>query len=222
MTPPLPFRTTEAVAALAACDPALARVIAAVGPVAYARRSHPSPFHALARAIVFQQLHGKAARTILGRLLALFGGAEKDLTPQALLAMDEGPLRSAGLSANKLAALRDLASKAAEGTVPTLAVAQKLSNDELLARLTAVRGIGEWTVHMLLIFYLGRPDVMPTGDFAIRKAFRLLYRKRTEPSSDVILRHARRWQPYRSVASWYLWRSLDHPELFGVSKPAPE
>jgi 3-methyladenine DNA glycosylase/8-oxoguanine DNA glycosylase len=95
--------------------------------------------------------------------------------------------------------------------VPALAAARKLGEDELIARLTEVRGIGPWTVHMLLIFHLGRPDVMPTGDFAIRLAFQKLYRKRRSPSPEVILRHTRPWQPYRSVASWYLWRSLDTP-----------
>jgi 3-methyladenine DNA glycosylase/8-oxoguanine DNA glycosylase len=105
--------------------------------------------------------------------------------------------------------VRDLAAKCNEGTVPSLKEARALDDDELVSRLTTVRGIGPWTVHMLLIFHLGRPDVMPTGDFAIRLAFQRLYRKRKEPRPDAILRHARRWRPYRSVASWYLWRSLE-------------
>ncbi len=111
--------------------------------------------------------------------------------------------------ANKLLAVRDLAAKCREGTVPSLKEARKLGDDELVARLTTVRGIGPWTVHMLLIFYLGRPDVMPVGDFAIRLGFKKLYKKRKDPAPEAILKHARRWQPYRSVASWYLWRSLD-------------
>jgi 3-methyladenine DNA glycosylase/8-oxoguanine DNA glycosylase len=113
------------------------------------------------------------------------------------------------LSANKLLAVRDLAAKCTAGTVPSLKAAAKLGDDELVARLTEVRGIGPWTVHMLLIFHLGRPDVMPTGDFAIRLGFKKLYRKRKDPTPEAIIKHARRWQPYRSVASWYLWRSLD-------------
>jgi DNA-3-methyladenine glycosylase II len=105
--------------------------------------------------------------------------------------------------------VRDLAAKCREGTVPSLKEARQLRDDELVARLTAVRGIGPWTVHMLLIFYLGRPDVMPVNDFAIRLGFKKLYKKRKDPTPEAILKHARRWQPYRSVASWYLWRSLD-------------
>ncbi len=211
MTPPLPYDAAEAARLLAGVDPRLGEVIARVGPCVIAPRSHASPFHALVRSIVFQQLNGKAATTIHGRVIAVLGG-EKAFTPEALLRAKEKDLRGAGLSANKLAALRDLAAKARLGVVPTLAQAEKLNDAELIARLTEVRGIGEWTVQMLLIFYLGRPDVMPTGDFAIRKAFQHLYRKRAEPSPETILKHARIWQPYRSIASWYLWRSLDLPE----------
>jgi 3-methyladenine DNA glycosylase/8-oxoguanine DNA glycosylase len=165
-------------------------------------------FGALLRSIIYQQLHGKAAAAIHKRVLALLlpHGGE---TPAALAQVPDPALRGAGLSANKVLAVRDLARKCLDGTVPTRRDALRLSDDELVARLTAVRGIGPWTVHMLLIFHLGRPDVMPTGDFAIRAAFRKLYRKRKEPTPEIILRHARRWQPYRSVATWYLWRSLD-------------
>ena len=114
-----------------------------------------------------------------------------------------------GLSAGKLRAIRDLGAKCLAGTVPTMAQARRMNEPELMERLTAVRGIGPWTVHVLMIFYLGHADVLPTGDFAIRLAFRRLYRKRREPTPAHILKHARRWEPYRSVASWYLWRSLD-------------
>ncbi len=160
------------------------------------------------RSIVYQQLHGLAAKSIHSRVLAKLephGGA----TPEAVMKIADAELRSAGLSANKLLAIRDLARKCLDGTVPTLREAHRLDDAELVARLTTVRGVGPWTVHMLLIFYLGRPDVLPTGDYAIRAAFKRLYRKRREPTPEVITRHARRWQPYRSVASWYLWRSLD-------------
>jgi 3-methyladenine DNA glycosylase/8-oxoguanine DNA glycosylase len=208
MTPALPFDPAKAVRFLRKADPVLGAVIERVGPCTIAPRSHASPFHALVRSIVFQQLNGKAAGTIHGRVIAHFGD-DQGLTPDALLKAPEKALRGAGLSANKFLALRDLAMKALAGVVPTLEEAEQLSDDELIARLTEVRGIGEWTVHMLLIFYLGRPDVMPTGDFAVRKAFQQLYRKRREPSVETILRHARVWQPHRSVASWYLWRSLD-------------
>jgi DNA-3-methyladenine glycosylase II len=208
MTPALPFDAAQAIQHLTKADPILGALIAQIGPCTLAQPGYASPFHALVRSVIYQQLHGKAAASIHGRVIGRFG-SEKGLTPAALLATPEVDLRAAGLSANKLLALRDLATKALEGTVPTLSEAQVLSDEILIERLTSVRGIGTWTVHMLLIFYLGRPDVMPTGDFAIRKAFRLLYRKRREPTIEVIVRHARQWQPYRSVASWYLWRSLD-------------
>jgi len=135
--------------------------------------------------------------------------AEGGVTFEAIERSSDTALRAAGLSAAKLLAIRDLAAKCRAGTVPSLAEARKLGDEELVERLTAVRGIGPWTVHMLLIFQLGRPDVMPTGDFAIRLAFKKLYRKRKDPSPAQIVLHARKWQPYRSVASWYLWRSLN-------------
>ena len=193
---------------LAAADPKLGRLITRAGPFTLRIAGGQSPFEALLESIVYQQLHGKAAATIHGRVLgelAKHGGT----TPDALAKCSDAALRGAGLSRNKLLAVRDLAAKCRGGTVPSLAEAHKLSDDDLVARLTEVRGIGPWTVHMLLIFYLGRPDVMPTGDFAVRLGFKKLYRKRKDPKPEAILKHARRWQPYRSVASWYLWRSLD-------------
>lgn len=210
MRPAFRFDPADALAHLRAADPGLANLIDRVGPFTLTLTPTRSLFEALLRSIVYQQLHGKAAETIHGRVLtelARHGGP----TPAASLAATDAALRTAGLSRNKLLAVRDLAARCLDGTVPTLATAHKLPDDELIARLTAVRGIGPWTVHMLLLFHLGRPDVMPTGDFAIRLAFRQLYRKRTEPSPATIIRHARCWQPYRSVASWYLWRSLDTP-----------
>ena len=210
MKPKFTFDPAAAVAHLRAADPALAGLINQVGPFTLELTPSKSLFEALLRSIVYQQLHGKAAATIHGRVLAVLaqhGGATPEATEQAT---DE-ELRGAGLSRNKLLAIRDLAAKCRAGTVPALAAARKLGENELIARLTEVRGIGPWTVHMLLIFHLGRPDVMPTGDFAIRLAFQKLYRKRQSPSPEIILRHTRAWQPYRSVASWYLWRSLDTP-----------
>ena len=208
MKPKLRFSPTEALAHLRANDETLAALIARVGPFALELKPASSLFEAMLRTIVYQQLQGKAAATIHGRVLgelAKHGGT----TPDALAKCSDAALRGAGLSRNKLLAVRDLAAKCRGGTVPSLAEAHKLSDDDLVARLTEVRGIGPWTVHMLLIFYLGRPDVMPTGDFAVRLGFKKLYRKRKDPKPEAILKHARRWQPYRSVASWYLWRSLD-------------
>lgn len=208
MTPRYEYDPAVAVAHLRAADPILAGVIERVGPFALELQPARTLFQALLRSIVYQQLHAKAAATIHGRVqdaLRPLGG----LVPDALAAASDPALRAAGLSRAKLASIRDLANKCADGTIPTLAMARRLPDEELLDRLTAVRGIGPWSVHMLQIFTLGRPDVMPTGDFAIRLAFGRLYRKRGSPPPEAILRHARAWRPYRSVASWYLWRSLD-------------
>jgi 3-methyladenine DNA glycosylase/8-oxoguanine DNA glycosylase len=208
MKPKFNFDPVEAVAHLRASDAVLGALIDRVGPLDLELKSANSMFEAMLRSIVYQQLHAKAASTILGRVLvelARHGGAK----PEALARASDAALRGAGLSANKLLAVRDLAAKCMEGTVPSLKEARKLGDDELIARLTTVRGIGPWTVHMLLIFYLGRPDVMPTSDFGIRAGFKKLYKKRKDPAPEAISKHARRWQPYRSVASWYLWRSLD-------------
>lgn len=206
----LAYDPATAVAHLRTADPALGGVIDRVGPFCLELTPAASLFAALLRSIVYQQLHARAAETIHARVadaLAAHGG----IAPAALAAVDDDTLRAAGLSRAKLAAARDLATHCLAGAVPELREAAQLPDDELVTRLTAVRGIGPWTVHMLLIFTLGRADVMPTGDFAIRQAFRRLYRKRREPSPALIHQHARCWQPYRSVASWYLWRSLELP-----------
>ncbi len=163
------------------------------------------------QSIVYQQLNGKAAATILGRVHALFGG-EKNLTPRRLLKRTEAELRGAGLSRNKLLAVRDLAEKTLSGVVAPRRELEKLSDAEIIARLTEVRGVGEWTVHMFLMFKLGRPDVLPTGDYGVRKAFGLMYRKSAAlPPPSALEKHGRIWAPYRTVASWYLWRRLDAP-----------
>jgi DNA-3-methyladenine glycosylase II len=208
MKPRRAFDPAEAVMHLREHDEILAAVIDRIGLPALAPRRVKSLFEALLRSIVYQQLHGRAAESIHARVLAVLkehGGP----TPEALGKVSNAALRGAGLSANKLLAVLDLALKCRENIVPTLRQARGMSDAELIERLTAVRGIGEWTVHMLLIFYLGRPDVLPTGDFAVRLAFRKLYKKRKDPTPALLIRHARRWEPYRSVASWYLWRSLD-------------
>lgn len=161
------------------------------------------------QSIVYQQLNGKAAATIHGRVVALFKG-EKNMTPKRMQLMPEHKLRGAGLSANKFLAVRDLAEKTMTGVVAPRKELEKLSDAEIIARLTEVRGIGEWTVQMFLMFKLGRPDVLPTGDFGVRKAFGLLYRKSGKlPPPSALEKHGKIWAPYRSVASWYLWRKLD-------------
>jgi 3-methyladenine DNA glycosylase/8-oxoguanine DNA glycosylase len=208
MKPRFQFLPEAAVAHLRAGDDLLAGAMDRVGLFTLELRPIKNLFEALLRSIIYQQLHGKAAASIHARVIAQLA-AHGGTTPEALAKVSDAALRGAGLSANKLLALRDLARKCREGTVPTLREAHRLSDAELVTRLTEVRGIGPWTVHMLLIFYLGRPDVLPTGDLAIRAAFKKIYRKRRDPTPEVIIRHARRWQPYRSVACWYLWRSLD-------------
>ena len=207
MRPPLLTDARTAARELAAKDPVLAAVIDRVGPCSLEPAPEVDLFQALLRAIIYQQLHGNAAAAIHGRVLALM----PDVSPSALQSLPDAALRGAGLSANKLLAVRDLAVRTLDATVPAPGILAELSDEELTERLTKVRGIGPWTVHVLMIFHLGRPDVLPTGDFGIRKAFSLLYRRRRAVKPEAILRHSKRWQPYRSFASWYLWRSLDPP-----------
>jgi len=202
----LPFDTRRAVRHLRRVDPRLAKLMDRVGPLRMKLRPAGSPFEALLRAITYQQLSGKAAATIHGRLLGLFPGGP---APERLLALPESDLRGAGLSRNKSLAARDLAAKTLEGSVPDFAVLARMTDDEAVARLTVVRGIGRWSVEMLLIFTLGRPDVLPVDDLGIRKGFQVAYGMRNLPAAVTLRRVARRWSPYRSVASWYLWRATD-------------
>lgn len=208
MKPKFAYDPAEAITHLRACDPLLAALIDRQGPFRLELRPVRSVFEALMRSIIYQQLHGRAAEAIHARVLAEMA-KHGPVAPETLVKIPDERLRAAGLSAGKLRAIRDLAAKSIAGTVPTLAQARRLDETELLERLTAVRGVGPWTVHIFMIFYLGHANVMPTGDYAIRLAFRRLYRKRKDPTPALILKHARRWEPYRSVASWYLWRSLD-------------
>jgi len=184
----------------------LARLIERVGPLRLTPKGD-EVFPALLHSIVSQQLHVKVAATIHGRVAALYGGAP---TPEKVARSRDADLRGAGLSANKLLAVRDLAEKCRAGLLPPRRELEKLPDAEIVARLTEVRGIGEWTAQMFLMFRLGRPDVLPTGDYGVRKAFGLLYRKNGKlPPPSAVERHGRRWAPYRTAASWYLWRSLD-------------
>jgi DNA-3-methyladenine glycosylase II len=224
------YDVPAALAHLTAADPKLGRLIEQAGPFTLKLKHQHSPFEALLESIIYQQLHGKAAAAILRRLIEAFG----DLHPQPaqLIAAPEHILRGAGLSAAKVLALRDLAAKTIDGTVPTLAQIRRLSDDEIIRRLTAVRGIGPWTVEMLLIFRLGRPDVLPVTDYGVRKGFLLTFGPKPKglakdkpitpamlPKPDLMVRRAKKWQPYRSVASWYLWRACD---LAGKPPPPPE
>jgi len=173
-------------------------------------RRAPSIFIALAEAIVYQQLHAKAAASIFARLRALYPRAHEAPTAAQILKTSDAKLRGAGLSQSKLLSLRDLARRDAAGEIPHLAEINRLDNEAIIEKLTQVRGIGRWTVEMLLIFRLGRPDVLPLDDFGVRKGFGFAFKKnRGMPTKDEMEKRGRRWQPYRSVASWYLWRAAD-------------
>ncbi len=184
------------------------RLIRGVGPCMLKPRIRRSPFESLARAIAYQQLHDKAAESILRRFIALFPG-RRFPSPRAVLAMDERSIRAAGFSGSKIAALRDLAAKTLDGTVPNGRIIKRLDDEAIVRQLVEVRGIGRWTAEMLLIFQLGRPDVLPVGDFGVRNGFRIAYSRRSMPTPKAVLRYGERWKPYRTVASWYLWRAAD-------------
>jgi len=188
-------------------DPQLGRLIEQVGEFRLRPEPSQSLFTALLRSIVYQQLSGRAAATILGRVQRLFPRSAP--TPGALLDMTPDRLRAAGLSAAKTLAVRDLAARTLDGTVPSLARIRRMDDEEIIERLTAVRGIGRWTAEMLLIFRLGRPDVLPLTDLGVRKGFGLTFRRGRLPTSSMMARRGERWRPYRSVASWYLWRALE-------------
>jgi len=196
-----------AVVHLRAADSVLARVIDEVGPFRMQLKPAPSVFAALAEAIVYQQLNGKAAAAIFARLCALFprGGP----TAERLLRTSEEKLRGAGLSRSKLLSLRDLAQKAEDGGIPTLGEIQGMTDETIIERLSEVRGIGRWTAEMLLIFRLGRPDILPVDDYGIRKGFAIAFDRSELPSPKELAAYGARWKPYRTVASWYLWRVVE-------------
>ena len=220
------YDVQTAVAELRARDPKLGRLMERAGPFTLTLSSTQSPFEALVRSIIYQQLHGKAAAAIHAKLLASFADvlAVEGLKPGAhptaahLLECPNEQLRGAGLSHNKALALRDLAAKTLDGTVPTLRKIQTMGDEEIIEHLTQVRGIGRWTVEMFLMFRLGRPDVLPVSDYGVRKGFALTYlglKPETKvtpdllPKPDVMEKRAKKWHPWCSVASWYMWRACD-------------
>lgn len=211
---------TAAVTHLSQGDPAMARLIHVVGPCTLTPQTRRAPFESLVRAIASQQLHGKAAESILRRFIALFPGRR---FPRAedLAAVDDLRLRGVGFSRSKVAALRDLAAKTLDGTVPTARIIRGLDDEAIVQRVTAVRGIGRWTVEMLLIFQLGRPDVLPVDDFGVRNGFRIAYRTRAMPTPQAVRRYGERWRPYRTVAAWYLWRATERAAQLAPSSPSP-
>jgi 3-methyladenine DNA glycosylase/8-oxoguanine DNA glycosylase len=206
----LAFDLEEAEQILRSSDAKLALLIDRHGPCRLAPDQTQSPFAALAESIACQQLTGKAAATIFSRVLALYQ-PKRFPAPSDLLGTDDTALRGAGLSRSKILAMKDLAAKTLDGTVPSLARLRRLADEEIVARLTTVRGVGRWTVEMLLIFRLGRPDVMPASDYGVRKGFHRAFGTRALPTPAQVTRRAERWRPYRSVASWYLWRAVDNP-----------
>jgi O-6-methylguanine DNA methyltransferase len=205
------FDPDAARAQLRAQDAALGRLIDRVGPFRMQLQRTPSVFGALAEAIVYQQLTGKAAATIFARVCALFRNGGAGFSPEQILRAGEARLRSAGLSGSKVLSLQDLARKTKAGELPTLTELRALDDESIVERLTAVRGVGRWTAEMLLIFRLGRPDVLPVDDYGVRKGFALAFRKPELPERKALAKHGERWRPYRSVAAWYLWRALDPP-----------
>ena len=193
---------------LSSADRTLARLIARVGPCRMRADRKCAPFQSLVRAVAHQQLTGKAAGTILGRLMALHPHREFP-DPDDLLSTSDEQLRSVGFSRAKVAALKDIAAKTREGIVPDVKVLRKLSDAEIIERLTTIRGVGQWTVEMLLIFKLGRMDVLPVNDYGVRKGFAVTYKMKELPKPAELLARGECWRPFRSVASWYLWRALE-------------
>jgi len=203
----LGFDADLAIQHLRVADPVLARVIDEIGPFCMQIRPAPTVFAVLLRAIVNQQLNGKAAAVILARVSALFPRGVP--TAARLLRISDEKLRGAGLSRSKLLSLRDLAQKVEDGVIPTLGEIKNMADEAIIERLSEVRGIGRWSAEMLLMFRLGRPDVLPVDDYGVRKGFAIAYGKSELPSPKELAAYGARWQPYRTVASWYLWRVVE-------------
>lgn len=186
----------------------MAALCARVGPCKIGVIRKREPYEALVRAIAHQQLHGRAAEMILRRFTALYPGVAFP-SPDMVLATDVAALRACGFSGGKVAAIRDIALHAERGVVPTRRAAARLDDAALIERLVTIRGVGRWTVEMLLIFTLGRPDVLPVDDFGVREGFRLLHGLQAQPKPRKFAEHGAIWAPYRSTAAWYLWRAAD-------------
>ncbi|HZR71060.1 MAG TPA: DNA-3-methyladenine glycosylase 2 family protein [Burkholderiales bacterium] len=219
--PTLPFDLDAAMDRLAARDARLARLMKETARFEIPLEER-SPYEVLLQAIAYQSISGKAAATIFGRVRDLSGNGRLP-SPERMIALRAPVLRKAGLSAAKVLAMKDLARKTVAGIVPTLEQARALSDDDLIERLVSVRGIGVWSVEMFLIFRLGRPDVLPVDDLGVRKGWCLTYGKKHMPSARELRAFGERWRPYRTVASWYMWRAC---ELAGPAKmreigPAP-
>lgn len=200
--------TSQALQHLSASDAVLKKLIGEVGPCTLKAETRCTPFQSLVQAVAHQQLNGKAATTILSRFTKLFPG-RRFPRPEDLAGVSDDALRGVGFSRAKVASIRDIAAKTLSGEVPTSRQIVRLTDDEIVARLTQVRGVGRWTAEMLLIFQLGRLDVLPADDFGVRSGFRIAYRKRKMPTAKELLAHGERWRPFRTIAAWYLWRAAD-------------
>jgi DNA-3-methyladenine glycosylase II len=217
----LPFDLAAAMSHLSAKDEKLAELISATVQFALDESAAPSPYEALLEAIAYQSISGKAAATIFGRVkrLSATGGFP---TPQEMLKFRPQTLRKAGLSGAKVLAMKDLAKKTIEGVVPSMEDSEKMSDEELVKRLVSVRGIGAWTVEMFLIFRLGRPDVLPIHDLGVQKGWSVAYGKKHKPSPKELLTFGERWRPYRTVASWYMWRAFQRAGYAATNKIRPK
>src|SRR6266481_6891071 len=216
----LPFDLATAVTHLSNCDPCIARLIQEAVPFEPEIDHTQSPYQALMEAIAYQSISGKAAATIYARIKALSANGGPP-TPQEMLQLKTKVLRKAGLSGAKILAMKDLAQKTLDGIVPTHEEAMELSDDELVERLISVRGIGAWTVEMFLIFRLGRPDVLPIHDLGVKKGWSVAYGKKHMPKPKELLEFGKRWRPYRTVASWYMWRAFERAGYKVTNKIRP-
>ena len=201
-------RTAAALKHLSAVDPVMARLIRSAGPCRLEPELRRSTFQSLVLAVAHQQLNGTAANTILTRFKKLFPG-RRFPRPEDLAGVTDAQIRACGFSFAKIAAIRDIAAKVRDGTIPASRHIAKLADEEIILRLTEARGVGRWTAEMLLIFQLGRADILPVGDFGVRNGFRLAYKKRAMPAPKALLAFGERWKPHRTTAAWYLWRAVD-------------
>src|SRR5579864_4635008 len=217
---PLPFDLAAAVNHLSSCDPCIARLVQEAIPFDPDIDHNQSPYESLLEAIAYQSISGKAAATIYARIKALSANGGPP-TPREMLQLKTKALRKAGLSGAKILAMKDLAQKTIEGIVPTHDEALKLSDEELIERLVSVRGIGAWTVEMFLIFRLGRPDVLPIHDLGVKKGWSVAYGKKHMPTPKELLAFGERWRPYRTVASWYMWRACQRAGHAATNKIRP-
>ena len=200
--------TTAALKHLAAVDPVMARLIAEIGPCQLEHEPWRSPFQSLVQAVAHQQLNGTAAETILRRFKKLFS-KRRFPKPEDLANVTDEQIRACGFSFSKIAAIRDIAAKTLDGTIPSSRQIEKLNDEEIIKRLTEARGVGRWTVEMLLIFQLGRKDVLPVDDFGVRTGFRLAYKKREMPKPKALLAFGKKWRPHATTAAWYLWQAAN-------------